>query len=401
VAPAAPSLASAFQPRYVDQLIPAFHDAAARRIAHWDAEGVQSRNLLVDFRALTLAIAARAMFSIEDDRQTAELANLMNEGERRSSFLDWRDFLFLLLRRGIAQPSVRRAFGERWRGSMASFLENRPLLAQLDEARDFLDLLRTARDQCTGGPFRAEVIVDQVGTMMAAGFETTAVALFWIALLLAFFPNQQEAIRGELCAESVDAPPKAQFLRSLPTTTAFVYEALRLYPPFYNFLRQAAVDDRIGDLSIPRGATISISPWVLHRHQRHWEHPHRFDPRRFFRNGRVCAQGLDAVRRWAAHLHRHGLRHDRNLHRAADSARALPHRSARPGAATGWSGRAAAGVRAELHAHAPLRHELWMETRIKTLILQITSAGGLHMRPSAYQLLRAISTFVSKPSTGS
>jgi cytochrome P450 len=37
------SLASAFQQRYVDRLIPAFHDAAARRIAQWDAEGVQSR----------------------------------------------------------------------------------------------------------------------------------------------------------------------------------------------------------------------------------------------------------------------------------------------------------------------------------------------------------------------
>jgi cytochrome P450 len=264
VAPAAP------QPGLGDRLIPAFHDAAARRIAQWDAEGFQSRNLLVDFRALTLAIAARAMFSIEDDRRTAELANLMNEGERQTSFLHWSDFLFLLLGRGIAQPSVRRAFGERWRGWMVSFLENRPPLAQLDEARDLLDLLRTARDQGGGGPFQAEVIVDQVGTMMAAGFETTAVALFWIALLLAFFPNQQEAARGELCAESVDAPPEAQFLRSLATTTAFVYEALRLYPPVYTFSRQAAVDDRIGDLSIPRGATITISPWLLHRHQRHW-----------------------------------------------------------------------------------------------------------------------------------
>jgi cytochrome P450 len=243
--------------------------------------------LLVDFRALTLAIAARAMFSIEDDRRPAELANLMNEGERQTSFLHWSDFLFLLLGRGIAQPSVRRAFGERWRGWMVSFLENRPPLAQLDEARDLLDLLRTARDQGGGGPFQAEVIVDQVGTMMAAGFETTAVALFWIALLLAFFPNQQEAARGELCAESVDAPPEAQFLRSLATTTAFVYEALRLYPPVYTFSRQAAVDDRIGDLSIPRGATITISPWLLHRHQRHWEHSHRFDPQRFLGDGRI------------------------------------------------------------------------------------------------------------------
>jgi cytochrome P450 len=283
------SLASAFQPRYVDRLIPVFHSAAAHHIARWDAEGGQSRNLLVDLRALTLAIAARAMFSIEDNSRTAELANLMNEGERLTSFLHWRDFLFLLLGRGIAQPPVRRAFGERWRGWTVSFLENRPPLAQLDEARDLLDLLRTARDEARDGAFPAEVIVDQVGTMMAAGFETTAVALFWIALLLALFPEQQEVIRCELCAQGADAPPEAQFLRSLRTTTAFVYEALRLYPPVHSFSRQAAVDNRVGDLAIPRGATITISPWVLHRHQRHWDRPHCFDPRRFIRDGRIGA----------------------------------------------------------------------------------------------------------------
>jgi unspecific monooxygenase len=107
------SLASAFQPRHVDRLIPAFHDEATRRIARWEAEDVQSRNLLVDFRALTLAIAARAMFSIDDDGRTAELADLMNEAERQTSFLHWRDVLFLLLGPGIAQPPLRLALGGR------------------------------------------------------------------------------------------------------------------------------------------------------------------------------------------------------------------------------------------------------------------------------------------------
>jgi unspecific monooxygenase len=282
------SLASAFQPRSVDRLIPAFHDEAARRIARWDPAGVQMRNLLVDFRALTLAIAARAMFSIEDDARTTELSALMNEAERQITFLDWRDFLSLLLGRTTAQPPTRRAFGERWRGWVVSFLENRPPLGPLDEGRDLLDLLRAARDEESGGAFPAEVVVDQVGTMMAAGFETTAVALFWTALLLALFPDQQEAVRRELCAQGADAPPEPQFLRALPITTAFVYEALRLYPPVYTVSRRAIVDDRIGDLAVPRGATISVSPWVLHRHYRHWDHPHRFDPRRFLRDGRIA-----------------------------------------------------------------------------------------------------------------
>jgi cytochrome P450 len=282
------SLASAFQPRYVDRLIPAFHAEAACRIARWDAERNQSRNLLEDFRSLTLAIAARAMFSIEDDRQTAELGRLMNDTERRASFLDWRDFIWLMIGGGISQPPRRRAFGERWRAWTVSFLMKRPPLTELDEARDLLDLLRAARDEATDSAFPTEVIVDQVGTMMAAGFETTAVALFWVALLLALFPDQQEAVRDELCAQGSAAAPEAPFLRSLPVTTAFIYETLRLYPPVHSFSRQTDVGDRVGDLEIPRGATITVSPWVLHRHQLHWDQPHDFDPTRFIRDGRIA-----------------------------------------------------------------------------------------------------------------
>ena len=92
---------------------------------------------------------------------------------------------------GIPQAPARRAFGEQWRAWTISFLENRPPLTQLDEARDLLDLLRAARDEDSNGAFPKEVIVDQVGTMMAAGFETTAVALFWVALLLAQFPGSR------------------------------------------------------------------------------------------------------------------------------------------------------------------------------------------------------------------
>jgi cytochrome P450 len=226
------SLASAFQPRYVDRLIPAFHAEATRRMARWDEGSAQSQNLLEDFRALTLAIAARAMFSIEDDDQTAELAKLMNDAERLTSFLDWRDFLSLLLGRGIPQPPVRQEFGERWRAWTVSFLEKRPPLTQLDEARDLLDLLRVARDEASDGAFPMEVIVDQVGTMMAAGFETTAVALFWVALLLALFPEQQEPVRDKLCAQGPETAPEPQFLRSLLTTTASSMRRYGFIPQF-------------------------------------------------------------------------------------------------------------------------------------------------------------------------
>jgi cytochrome P450 len=60
-----------------------------------------------------------------------------------------------------------------------------------------------------------------------------------------------------------------------------VEEAMRLYPPVWSFMRQALAPDRLGEHAVPKGAVITISPWVIHRHPGFWEEPERFDPERF------------------------------------------------------------------------------------------------------------------------
>src|SRR5262249_46026014 len=148
-------------------------------------------------------------------------------------------------------------------------------------------LLRAARDASTGAALPREAIVDQIGTMLAAGFATTALGLFWTALMLALFPEHQEEVRRELCQGPLHLPPDFQALRSSPIATAFLYETLRLYPPAYIIAREARLEDRIGDFPIPRGAAVIIAPWLVHRHAALWQRPHRFDPNRFLQAGRI------------------------------------------------------------------------------------------------------------------
>jgi unspecific monooxygenase len=150
-----------------------------------------------------------------------------------------------------------------------------------DTPRDLFDLLRGARDPDTGAAFSHDELRDQVATMILAGHETTAVALFWAMTLLAAAPEVQDRIATE--ANSLDLSPDhaTQALPHLTTTSAVVSETLRLYPPAFVIVRQAIAADRCGDIEIPRGAVIMIAPWVLHRHHRLWRDPDAFDPSRF------------------------------------------------------------------------------------------------------------------------
>ena len=60
---------------------------------------------------------------------------------------------------------------------------------------------------------------------------------------------------------------------------------MRLYPPAWIFDRQAVADDEVRGYRIPAGATVMISPYVLHRHPDFWERPDEFDPERFSPEG--------------------------------------------------------------------------------------------------------------------
>jgi len=161
-------------------------------------------------------------------------------------------------------------------------------IADVDQARDMLDVLRTEGNGESDATLTREAIVDLVGTMFSAGFTTTALALFWTVLMLALLPAQQEAVRRELCSAAATRPPDWQSLRSSRVALAFLYETLRLYPPAYIIAREARLEDRIGDFLIRRGSAVIIAPWVVHRHAAHWQNPHRFDPNRFIHGGRVA-----------------------------------------------------------------------------------------------------------------
>lgn len=117
--------------------------------------------------------------------------------------------------------------------------------------------------------------------MFMAGHETTANTLTWAWYLLWASPDSRKQLQLELDNVLGDRLPTLQDVTNLPFTRAIIEETLRLYPPVPVLSRQARNDDTIKGKPVRRGDIILVVPWLLHRHDKHWEAPNAFRPQRF------------------------------------------------------------------------------------------------------------------------
>jgi unspecific monooxygenase len=252
-------------------------------------------DLLTAMQNLTLGIAARSMFSLEMQAFGAPLRRMLGKFAERFA----RPHLFDM----VLPPSVptlrdlrRRRFQARWMGLIESIMYARLREPQPEVPRDLFDLLRAARDPETGAGFSPRQLRDQLATLLLAGHETTAVALFWSLTLLAQDPREQEKAAEEVRGVELEPDGGMTVLPRLMRTRAVVSEALRLYPPAAIMAREAIGTDRLGDFDLPGRALVLIAPWVLHRHRKLWREPDAFDPSRFMPGpGSVAGSGLVAM----------------------------------------------------------------------------------------------------------
>ncbi len=242
--------------------------------------GRQDVDLLAEMQRTALEIAGRSMFSLEMESlggpMRALLMRFAVQLARPSAFE-------LLLPPAIPSPQdrARRRFRTEWTALIGLILDARARLPITDGPRDLFDMLVAARDPETGEGFSREQLCDQVATMILAGHETTALTLFWALCLLAQSPHWQARVAEEAAANPFDSHNASEVLARLPVTRAVVSEALRLYPPAFMITREAVKRDTANRTLVPRGATVVIAPWVLHRHATLWEDPSAFEPSRF------------------------------------------------------------------------------------------------------------------------
>jgi cytochrome P450 len=273
------TLAPAFTPRAVNTLIPHMVGAVDETVAKLKAASNAPVDLREVMQHMTLEIAGRTMFSFGMDKHGTALRNFVMEyGERlaRPHFLD----LLLPLNWPTPQDLSRARFRKRWTQFVAMLMAERRAAGKKDGAppRDLFDLMGEARDPESGQAFSDEQLGDEVATMILAGHETTATALFWSLYLLALDPATQE----QVAAEARDAIASGGLdLDRLKFTRAVLDETMRLYPPAFLIARAAAGPDVVAGRAVRKNDVILISPWLLHRHEKLWQDPSAFIPSRF------------------------------------------------------------------------------------------------------------------------
>ena len=275
------TIAPSMAPRALDVL--ARHVAIASSETEHTLDGRVGRvlELLPVLQQLALSIAARSMFSLEVASYGLQLRSLLY---RYGTRLAQPGVLDLMLPEGRSSPvdRLRAQFRVEWLALIDRIIDSREASPPAADApRDLFDMLAGARDPETGQGFDRALLRDEVATMILAGHETTAVALFWSLFVAARRPEWQSELAAEALAADLSPESASDAIDRLPKLRAHVDETLRLYPPAFLITREAKGADTVGGHPVAAGTVVSVSPFVLHRHLKLWTDPDRFDPTRF------------------------------------------------------------------------------------------------------------------------
>ncbi len=277
--------APSFHHKRLIDLADVMSDTALQTADKWRlaAQSGGSLDITREMMRLTMEIVARSLFSHDIAGSIDQLGaaiTVMIDSIGRPSLLD-----LLGLPEWLPRPRSREfnAAMALINNTIYEILRQRRAATQASgaDSGDLLGMLLAARDETTGEGMSDRQLRDEVVTIFAAGHETTAVAMSWTWYLLSQHPQYEARLHLELDQVLAGQAPRFADLEQLPYTRMVFEEALRLYPPAFSLTRVAVADDRVGPHRIPKGAMVTLSPWVTHRDPRLWPDPERFDPDRF------------------------------------------------------------------------------------------------------------------------
>ena len=275
------TMTPSFDQRSVASYTPVMTGAAEELMAQWSSlragETIDAERAMME---VTLQIISRTMFSSDSDDVVAimERGAGQFQAQMRPNMLDFIGMPAWLA--GLGRINVaKRTLGE-FDAVIDRLIADR-MRNPGTSSKDLLARLIAARDEQTGHGMTAQEVRDHVITIFMAGHETTAMAMTWTWFLLSQHPAEEAKLHAELDLVLGGRTPTHDDLPRLTYTRMIIEESMRIYPPVHTIARVALADDTLCGRAVPKGSTVLIVPWLLHRHTKLWQNPGRFIPERF------------------------------------------------------------------------------------------------------------------------
>ena len=256
----------AFSRQNVHKLIEQMTHCCEKRAQHWN-EVVKTGgvlNITREMNEFALELILRSIFGVDYE------GKIVKDGSNPFSFLSQdsaRDLSVVMKVRNLRSFLLEIITARRQ--------------SETQEQFDFLAMYVNATDK-SGNSFTDKELIDELITLIVAGYETSAGTLNWAWSLIASHPE----VERELLAEArrhirENEPIESASVSEMTYAQQVLEETLRLYPPVWIYSRKSNEDDFLTDFDVPKDTELYLSPYILHRTAEFWPDPDRFDPSRF------------------------------------------------------------------------------------------------------------------------
>ncbi|CAD6208793.1 GSCOCT00003601001.2-RA-CDS [Cotesia congregata] len=147
----------------------------------------------------------------------------------------------------------------------------------------FLDLLLELNRN--GSTLTEEEVREEVDTIMFEGHDTTAAGSSFTLCVLGVHKDIQDRVYEELneIFKGSDRPCTFQDTLEMKYLERVIMESLRMFPPVPAIARELKQDVKIatGGYVLPRGSTVIVPPYQIHRLEEYYPDPEVFNPDRF------------------------------------------------------------------------------------------------------------------------
>jgi cytochrome P450 len=131
-------------------------------------------------------------------------------------------------------------------------------------------------------------IRDDAITLLVAGHQTTQSALTWAIIELIQQPELLKQVQEEIDSVLGDkTEPTYEDIEKLELVRLVVAETLRMYPVPTVLIRRALDEDTLPaggtgvEVKVKRGVDLMLNTYAMHRDEKYWPNPNKFDPMRW------------------------------------------------------------------------------------------------------------------------